>query len=146
MAERYRTFVDVHLILRDGNQVLLGRRRNTGFGDGRWHPPAGHVEDGEAATSAMARETAEEIGVRVDPDELRLVHVMHHCSDRPRVALFFEATGWQGHPTNREPHKCAGWQWFDLSDLPTEMVDYAAQALGSYLKGVVYAERGWRRP
>lgn len=144
--ERYRACVDVHLILRRGEHVLLGRRRNTGFGDGCWHPPAGHVEAGEPATAAMVRETAEETGVVLDPAGLRLGHLMHHRSDQPRVALFFEATAWEGQPVNREPGKCVGWRWFPLAALPAEMIAYAAEALAHYTKGAVYAERGWDRP
>jgi len=34
---RYRACVDVHLILRCGEEILLGKRQNTGFADGSWH-------------------------------------------------------------------------------------------------------------
>lgn len=129
MAERHRACVDVHLILRRADEVLLGERRNTGFGDGCWHLPSGHVEDGEPATLAVVRETAEETGIVVDPASVRLVHLMHWHSDESRVALFFEAATWTGEPTNPEPHKCAGWQWFPLSTLPEQMIGYAAEAL-----------------
>ncbi|MGH3979608.1 MAG: NUDIX domain-containing protein [Pseudonocardiaceae bacterium] len=61
---RYRACIDVHLILRRGEQILLGQRRNnTGFAEGAWHLPSGHAEDGESATAALIREAAEEIGV-----------------------------------------------------------------------------------
>jgi mutator protein MutT len=143
-VSRYRACIDVHLILRRGEQILLGRRCNTGFADGAWHLPSGHTEDGEPATAALIRESAEEIGVTIDPAEVRFVHLMHHHTDSGRIALFFEVTHWDGEPANREPDKCAGWDWFALTDLPTDMIPYAAQALAHHAKGEIYTERGWQ--
>ena len=46
--------VAVHVfLLRDG-AVLLLRRCNTGFEDGKLSVPAGHVEPGESVTQAAA--------------------------------------------------------------------------------------------
>lgn len=140
---RYRACIDVHLILRRNEDILLGLRQNTGFADGLWHLPSGHAEDGESATAALIREAGEEIGVRIDPTETRFVHLMHHRTDSGRIALFFEVTHWDGEPTNREPDKCAGWDWFPRTDLPAAMIPYAAEALTHHAKGEVYAERGW---
>ncbi len=140
---RYRACIDVHLILRRGEEILLGQRQNTGFADGRWHLPSGHAEKGESATAALIRETNEEIGVSIVPTEVRLVHLMHHHTDSGRIALFFEVTRWDGTPSNREPYKCAGWGWFALTDLPADMIPYAAQVLTHYAKGEIYTERGW---
>ncbi|HEX5201644.1 MAG TPA: hypothetical protein VFW27_17085 [Actinoplanes sp.] len=33
--------VDVFLVLTDGDRVLMGLRRNTGFADGQWNLPSG---------------------------------------------------------------------------------------------------------
>jgi 8-oxo-dGTP diphosphatase len=33
--------------------------------------------------------------------------------------------------------------WFALTDLPNDMVPYAAAALAHYTKSEIYAERGW---
>jgi ADP-ribose pyrophosphatase YjhB (NUDIX family) len=143
---RYRACIDVHLILRRGEQILLGQRQNTGFADGSWHLPSGHTEDGESATTALVREASEQIGVGLDPAEVRFVHLMHHRTDSGRLALFFEATRWDGEPDNREPDKCARWDWFTLTDLPADMIPYTAQALTHYTKGEVYAERNWPSP
>jgi 8-oxo-dGTP diphosphatase len=141
---RYRACIDVHVILRNtGGDILLGLRQNTGFADGSWHLPSGHTEDGESAVSAAIREAAEEIGVQLDPTETRFVHLMHHRTNEGRVALFFEATHWNGDVTNQEPDKCAEWAWFPATGLPENMITYAADALTHYAKGVVYSERGW---
>lgn len=140
---RYRACIDVHLVLRREREILLGLRRNTGYADGHWHLPSGHVEDGESATSALVREAAEEIGVRIDPADATLRHLMHHHTDSGRVALFFDVTRWDGAPVNAEPDKCARWGWFGLDDLPEPMIGYAVEALTHYRKGEPYSERGW---
>lgn len=142
--DNQRAQVDVHLLLRRGGDVLLGQRINTGFGDGSWHPPSGHGENGESAVGALVREALEETGVIVDPAEVRLVHVLHHWTGSARMALFFEARRWSGDLTVTEPDKCAAWEWFPLSALPEQMIPYGRQALEQYAKGEPYSERGWQ--
>src|SRR4051812_23749050 len=144
MAERQRAQVDAHLILRGGDQILLGQRQNTGWCDGYWHVPAGHGEDRESATATLVREATEEIGVEIDPADARFAHLVHHWTGSARAAVFFEVTRWRGEPANSEPDKCTGWQWFPLSALPEPMIEYAAQAIAHYVKGEPYSERGWQ--
>ncbi len=141
---RQRAQVDVHLILRRGDEILLGQRTNTGFGDGCWHLPAGHGEDGESAVTSLIREAQEEIGVTITPAHVRFVHLLHQWSGSARAAIFFEVTQWEGDPVNNEPDKCAGWEWCTLGDLPDSMIDYARQSLNLYAKGQAYSERGWQ--
>jgi 8-oxo-dGTP pyrophosphatase MutT (NUDIX family) len=143
MTERHRACVDVHLILRRGEQILLGLRQNTGWGDGCWHLPSGHGEDRESATATLVREASEEIGVQINPEAARFVHLLHHWTESGRMAVFFEVTRWTGEPINTEPDKCDGWQWFPLAGLPQPMIPYAAQAMDHYVKGLTYSERGW---
>ena len=143
MSQRYSCCVDLHLILRRPAHVLLGRRIGTGFADGMYAVPAGHLEDGEAVTAGLVRETAEEIGVVVTTADLRFVHAMHHRTNEGRVALFFETWKWTGEVQNNEPNKCSGWRWFDLRALPDPVVPYLAQALLKISEDSPYSERGW---
>jgi 8-oxo-dGTP diphosphatase len=143
MPERYRSCVDVHLILRQGDRVLLGERQNTGFADGYYHLPSGHLEADESATDALVREAEEEIKVGVDSSDVVFVHLMHHQTNEGRVALFFEVTKWRGQPTNCELTKCVGLNWFDLDSLPERIVPYAGEALKHYATGTKYSECGW---
>jgi 8-oxo-dGTP diphosphatase len=142
---RHRTIIDVHvLLIRDG-KILLGQRQGTGYADGQWHMPSGHVEAGESARDGLVREATEEIGILLDPADLRLVHTMHrgHPDEEARLGLFFEATAWHGEPTNREPHKCAELRWFPLDALPDDIVAYPRVALDHYRAREPYAEIGW---
>lgn len=142
---RHRTIIDVHLILTQAGRVLLAQRQGTGYADGQWHMPSGHLEDGEAARDGLAREVKEEIGIVVQPADMRLVHTLHrgHPTEEPRLGLFFTASLWQGEVTNCEPHKCGALEWFPLDDLPADMVPYPRAGLEGALEHQPYAEIGW---
>jgi SAM-dependent methyltransferase len=141
-AGRHTEIVDVHLILRRGDEVLLARRAGTGYADGLLHAPSGHVEDGEDVRAAVLRETYEEIGVRLAPEDVRVALVMQHRGPggAPRTGWFFEAeygAGEEGRtePYNREPDKCSGLSWHPLAALPDGMVAYCAAGLDAYRAG-----------
>jgi 8-oxo-dGTP pyrophosphatase MutT (NUDIX family) len=143
--------VDVFLLLLDGESVLLALRQNTGYADGQWNLPSGKLEIGEDAVSGMIREADEEIGIRLDPGELRLAATVHHraAPDHTRLGLVFAATsapGRQGEPLNAEPHKCGGIQWFPADALPPAMSAYSADCIRAFLDGVPFLLSGWPPP
>ena len=144
-TERAAAIVDVHILLADrSGRLLLGLRQNTGFADGCWHLPAGHLEDEETLTEAVVREAREELGVAVDQAATEFVHLMHEPG---RVATFFLVRRWRGTPTNMEPTKCAALEWFALDGgLPEPMVPYCHDALHSIVTGQSFSQYGWRRP
>lgn len=80
--DRPRVIVDVNLLLRDGDSILLGLRRG-GFAAGMYSPPAGHLELGESVRDALIRETREEIGITIAPGDARFVQVMLVPAQRP---------------------------------------------------------------
>lgn len=143
-VERHKLIGDVHLLLTDEQgQVLFGRRANTGYADGAYHPPSGHLEADESVVDALIREAAEEIGVQIAPGDIEFVHVMHNSSSGGRVAFFFRATQWQGVPTNLEPDKCDALEWFALDSLPGEMIPYCREALDRIGSGENISMYGW---
>jgi 8-oxo-dGTP diphosphatase len=137
--ERLTSIVAVHALFEVGGRILLGLRTNTGWSDGLWHLPAGHLEPDESATDALCREAAEEVGVVVDPADLTLVHVMHQGD---RIQLFFRAARWSGTIVNNEPLKCGEIGWFAADALPVETVDYTSAALRHIKNDVLYSEYG----
>ena len=140
---RFQLIPEVHLVLRRGEQVLLLRRFNTGYDDGRYSLVAGHVDGGETARAALCREAREEAGLHIAPEDLALVHLIHRRSDGERLSMFFSAARWQGEPRNLEPHKCSELGWFDAAALPEPMVPCARHALAHIARGSVYSEFGW---
>ena len=142
-TERHTAIVDVHAVLARDGQILLGRRQNTGFADGLYHLPAGHLETGESVVEGLVREVREELGVHLNSGSVRFAHVMHSASSTGRVAFFFVADDWVGTPSNQEPVKCSEIAWFGWGDLPHQMVPYARVALDHIRAGTNFSTFGW---
>lgn len=92
MKSRFTVIPTVYLILIIGNRILLSRRYNTGFHDGEYSLPSGHLKPNETLAQAMVREAKEEIGIELAERDLKLVHVMHRKEpNENRVNFFFMA-------------------------------------------------------
>jgi 8-oxo-dGTP pyrophosphatase MutT (NUDIX family) len=145
---RFQATVAVHLFLMRDGEVLLLRRHNTGYEDGKYSLIAGHLDGDEPATLAMVREAAEEAGIDIAPVDLRFAHVMHRkeaLEADERIALFFAATVWRGKPTILEPDKCSELRWASLNALPENVVPYVRTALEHTLHNRPYSDF-WPRP
>lgn len=135
----------VYLVLGDGaGRVLLARRFNTGFMDGFYSLPAGHIELGESVTAALTRETHEEIGVTLDLAHCQFVHVQHRRNpDRMYYDFYFACNQWDGDPRICEPHKCDDLRWCAPDALPANTVPYVRDILTRLLPtGQTYSESG----
>lgn len=146
--ERPRVIPAAYLVLVRGNRILLARRFNTGFQDGQYSFPAGHLGgDEETLSQAVVREAAEETGVEIHSANLELVHVMHRKqkepTDRRRIDLFFMARKWKGEPKIMEPDKCDDLGWFELDDLPDNTIAYVKQAVSCFRKNIKYSDYGF---
>lgn len=141
-ARKYYTVViSSYIIFQKGDTVLLSRRRNTGYRDGDYGLPSGHIEEKEFAAAAAIREAREEVGVNIKPNNLAPVHIMHrHCGDHERIDFLFTCNKWAGEITNAEPDKCDDLQWFNLDRLPTKTIPYIRAALGHYRAGRSFSE------
>jgi 8-oxo-dGTP diphosphatase len=120
VAERNPIFYSaVYVLLRQGNQILLQRRLNTGYMDGHYDMSAtGHVEPHESIYAAAMRETKEEIGVDIEEQDLTLIMVSQMDVDRQYLNFTFTCHKWIGEPTIMEPEKCDDLEWFDANTLP----------------------------
>ena len=137
--------VNAYLVLRQKDQVLFQLRNNTGYCDGMWSLVAGHVEENESATAALAREANEEIGIDLYASEIKVVHIMHRKSDRFNIDIFFEYSDWEGTIVNCEPEKCAQLEFAPLDNLPSPTIEYISKALQCISEGKTYSEYGWNR-
>jgi 8-oxo-dGTP diphosphatase len=143
-SRRHKLTGDVHLVLiNPAGEVLFGQRQNTGYDDGAWHLPSGHLEADESVVAALIRESKEEVGVIIEPHEVAFSHVMHNSSSGGRVAFFFTVERWAGEPTNLEPDKCSGLRWFPLCDLPDHLIPYCRAALESINAEQPFSIYGW---
>jgi 8-oxo-dGTP diphosphatase len=141
--EYFKLIPAVYLFLRRDNEVLFLKRANTGYQDGKYSVPAGHIDGGELATAAMCREAREETGIEINPNDLKFVHVSHRLNDSPdqeRVDFFFEALVWKGEITNMEPSKCDDLSWHSIDNLPANIIPHVRLILQKYLSDDHYSE------
>ncbi|AWS41597.1 NUDIX domain-containing protein [Streptosporangium sp. 'caverna'] len=145
MTQRQQVTVDVHVILERAGQVLLCLRDGTGYADGLFCLPSGHLDAGETVIECAVREALEEVGVTIDPDRLRAAAVLHHLppEGQPRVGFFFATDTWEGEIVNAEPNKCARVEWAPADALPGNTVPYTVAGLGLYLADAVVGVHGW---
>jgi len=105
------------LVLKDG-KTLLGKRIGA-HGTGTWSPPGGHLEMGEAWEECAKRETLEETGLQIKNVRFfAATNDIHKSESKHYVTVFLRADYESGEVINKEPHKCAGWEWFDWEAVP----------------------------
>lgn len=139
------TFAASYILLIKNGQILLARRYNTGFEDGKYSLPAGHTELGEPFTETLIREAREEIGVVLTEENIRVSHVMHRkAPDREYVDVYYTAEEWTGTPENKESDKCDDLSWFPVDALPENTIPYVCQAIENSLNKIPYSEFGWK--
>ncbi len=142
--ERFKLIPAAYLVLKKDNKVLLSKRANSGYQDGKYGLVAGHIEGKELGTAAMVREAKEEAGIVIDPDKLKFVHVAHRLGldevDQERIDLFYELDEWEGEIVNAEPEKCDDLSWFDIDNLPENILPFVKRVLTDISAGVTYSE------
>ena len=142
---RAKFHVTVHLWFFREGQILLARRFNTGYADGQYSVPAGHLDGDETVMAAAAREAEEEVGIKLEADAMTFSTVMHRMEgdkEDERVDFFVHVHQWQGEPFNAEPHKCDDLRWVDVDQLPENIVPYVRQALENHRTGIPFDEFG----
>lgn len=144
LEDRFTLIPAVFIIFRDGEKVLLLRRFDTGYRDGEYGLPSGHVEERESAMQGAIREAREEVGVELTAHDLQLVHVQHQLSPVPRpherLNLGFECSQWGSKLINAEPHKCDELRWASLKNLPKTIIPEVKILLEHISAGTPYSD------
>ena len=140
---RARFPVTVHLLFLRGDEILIARRRNTGYRDGEYSVPAGHLDGGETVVSAGIREAREEVGLDLNASDLEFAGVMHRLEDDERVDFFLLVRAWSGEPVNNEPEKCDDLRWVNVAALPPNTVPYVRRAIANHFSKRIFDEFGW---
>ncbi len=119
------------------------RRRNTGYQDGMWQVPAGHVEIGELPSQAMVREAMEELDIIVSSSDLEFAGMSArpmHDKTGNRIDIFFLAKKWTGAPFIAEPKKCDALRWVSLGDLPRNTTPHVREGILGAYAGTTFSE------
>lgn len=134
--------VAVHLFLIRDDHVLLLRRFNTGYEDGKYSVIAGHLDGGETVLAAMSREAREEAGI--DLTNAEIAGVMHRrAGDGERIDFFIASAEWTGAITNLEPEKCDELRWTPVGQLPPNTIPYVSAAIEAWQAGEWFTSFGW---
>lgn len=142
-SRHFQLIVDVHLLLVSNGEMLLGRRANTGYGDGAFEPPSGRLAERETLVEAAVRVAAAQIGIALDPARVSLAHVLHDVSGAGRMAFFLTADGWADEacplPSIQGTRSYSDFGWYPLTDLPANMIDRARVAVRNYAAGARFS-------
>lgn len=134
------------MLVRRRGKVLFVLRSHTGWMDGHYALPAGHVEKNESFTRAAQRELEEEVGLEVTRDQFHHAVTLHEFKpdiDEVRIGVCFEVVGWRGEAVNAEPDKHDEIRWFSLDELPEKLTPSTREVLAAIKADKTYAEFGW---
>lgn len=137
--------VACYLLLIKNGKILLLRRFNTGWEDGKYTLISGLIKGNETVKQAVIRETKKEARINLNQKDLGLVHAMHRKSndDLEYIDFFLVAKKWKGQLKIIEQDKCDDMQWFSLKKLPGNTLLHIKQAINSYFKRVPFSEFGF---
>jgi 8-oxo-dGTP pyrophosphatase MutT (NUDIX family) len=114
--DRFPLVVHVLLLRAEGTQLFLLRRARTGFLDGYYGPPGGHVHAGELPMDAARRELAEETAVEAVLEPRAVMPYV--AGEHQGVNFVFEALAFTGEPVINEPDLFDAAVWAPLTALP----------------------------
>jgi ADP-ribose pyrophosphatase YjhB (NUDIX family) len=145
MAKKRHSIIPAsYLVLMKKNKILLLKRFNTGYEDGKYSMIAGHVDPNESFSKTIIREAYEEANIKITPKDIKIAHIMHRKAlDGERIDVFFVCKKWKGDVINKEPHKCSALSWFDIKKHPANIIPYLRHVLKDIQKEVFYSEYGW---
>lgn len=141
MEERYKSMIVVDLMLDRNNngkkEILLALRKNTGYNDGEYELPGGHVEADEDVIQAMIREAKEELNIELKREDLKIKHILHHYKGN-RIKFIISANSYTGELKIGEPDKCEKLEWFSLNELPSNFHKKTRKVLAEIQKEIFY--------
>lgn len=141
MDKRFKSGVCTDLLIKkvinNETYILLMKRMNTGFNDGEYELPGGHLEKGEDLFESMIREAKEELLIDLKKEDIKIIHLLHHYSGE-RLNFIFETDGTNLNPKIGEKDKCSNLDWFKINDLPNETTDKVKQIISNIIDNKFY--------
>ena len=127
MEERYLSRIGVDIFLERKNEIsgkseiLLLKRQGTGYYDGFFDLPGGHLEANEDIFDGMIREAKEEIGITIKREDMEILHIYHKYK-KGMIKFVFKVDKYEGNLINNEPDKCEKIEWIDFEYLPENVI------------------------
>lgn len=126
----------------------MAQRSKTGYCDGMWSLPAGHLEANESPSVGMAREAQEEINLTVRPEALKVLHTMWRSApdaEGGRIDFYLGPTELEESMDlsgiqNLEPEKCSELRWWPVDALPENTIDEVRRSLEAINRGITFQE------
>lgn len=143
MDKRNKLPISVQLIVENNNKILLLKRKNTGYEDGKYCLPGGHLEKNESIRSAIIREAKEEIGIELSKEDLELYKILNRkiSEEIEYIDFIFRTTIWKGEILNKEKDKCEEIIWEDKNELPDNTIDFIKEIIKDSTS--IYIEYNW---
>lgn len=136
---KFTVSLKARLLLQNSGSILL--LKQTKPNGGNYSLVGGTIEKKEFAVQTLIRESFEEAGIKLSPDDLELVHVLHKRSKKEhRIVLYFRAYYFDGKPKSKEKHKFENVEWWSLRELPHNLTDTVRSVLKAYNAGLLYSE------
>lgn len=145
MEERYLSRIGVDIFLERKNeisgrkQILMLKRAGTGYCDGYFDLPGGHLEANEDIFDGMIREAKEEIGITIKREDMEILHIYHRYKGG-MLKFVFKTDKYNGIPINNELDKCEKIEWIDFEYLPENIVPSIKIELDNIKNGVYYSK------
>lgn len=119
-------------------EILLSLRKNTGYRDGEYELPGGHVEEGEDLKQAMIREAKEELLIDIKESNLKIAHILHHYSGN-RINFIFVTDYYDGEIGIGEPDSCEKLEWYSMNNLPDNIIPKIKKSIEEIKDGIFYS-------
>jgi 8-oxo-dGTP pyrophosphatase MutT (NUDIX family) len=88
-----------------------------------WALPGGKLDDNELPREAAVRETREEIGILIDPQDIREeVMIAHRTITGVKMIYIGQSTRYENSPEILEPELATDLAWFSITELPSPMI------------------------
>jgi 8-oxo-dGTP diphosphatase len=128
------TVVAAALADADG-RVLLQRRAAGRAMAGLWEFPGGKMDEGETPEAALARELAEELGIRVDPAALAPVAFASAAvAGAHMILLLYHCRTWRGEP---RPLDASALKWLRPGEMNADEMPPADRPLIGALEAIL---------
>ncbi|MFH1832026.1 MAG: NUDIX domain-containing protein [bacterium] len=135
----------VLLVMKKDEHILLHKRINTGWGNGFFAVPSGHLDSGETVLQAAVRLGKEILNVKIKTEDISMVHVLYFkgYDGLEHAAFTVNVNAWEGEFCNQEPDKHEDVIWFPVAQIPEKTLPRHKIILKDIDNNIFYGEDGW---